>query len=76
MRQHVNAPRKAHGIVKHSVKVQPHLSLLFRSFQEESIDDSNGVGLNVLVRPVIANTNSVNENIAYKYFMMALILWI
>lgn len=62
----MNAPHKAHSIVKHSVKVQPHLSLLFRSFQEESVDDSNGVGLNVLIRPVIANTNSTNLSLPIK----------
>lgn len=42
--------------------LQPHLSLLLRSFEEESIDDGNSVGLNVLISPGIGK-NSTNNNI-------------
>lgn len=35
--------------------LDPHLSLLLRSFQEESIYDGDSVGLNVLISPGIGN---------------------
>lgn len=44
-------------VERESSPLNPHLSLLLRSFEEKSVDDSNSVGLYVLVSPAVGGSH-------------------
>lgn len=68
--------RREHGAVwrRCVCTPKPHLSLLLRSLEEESIDDGNSVGLNVLISPGIGKI-SINKIYSFLLALSPLLLW-